>query len=102
MGTEIYSENRSSCSDMVFVMKNPNTAQYWHWREDLEKFDINIHVQFKLEDQHKNTDFLSRLECGQCDINHEDPKLKSNVKHYKEEENLRALKHAKIIFAVTK
>ena len=69
--------------------KNPNTAQYWHWREDLEKFDINI--QFRLGDKHKNADFLSRLECGQCDINHEDPKLKSNVKHYKEEANLRAI-----------
>ena len=39
----------------------------------------------------QNADFLSRLECGQCDINHEDPKLKSNVKHYKEEANLRAI-----------
>ena len=35
--------------------KNPNTAQYWHWREDLEKFDINI--QFRLGDKHKNADF---------------------------------------------
>ena len=26
--------------------KNPNTAQYWHWREDLENFDMEI--QYRL------------------------------------------------------
>ena len=64
-------------------------AQYWHCREYLDKFDIKI--QFRFGNEHKNENFLSKLEGGQCDLYHEDPKLKSNVKNYKEEANLRAI-----------
>ena len=31
------------------------------------------------------------MECGQCDITHEDPQIKSNVEQYKDEVNLRSV-----------
>jgi len=65
--------------------KNPNTSQYCRWRADLETFDMV--VQHRAGEQHKNADFLSRIDCEQCEISHPDPKKRRNVKIYQNNSN---------------
>jgi len=57
----------------------PSTSQYCKWRAEIEQFDFSIeHRQGK---SHINADFLSRLDdCGQCQLKHEEPQKKRNVK----------------------
>ena len=52
--------------------KTPNTSQYMHWKLDLEEYDFKI--EHRNGKNHVNADFLSRLKCEQCELNHEDPK----------------------------
>ena len=65
---------------------NPNTSQYCRWRADLEPFDMT--AQHRPGKNHTNADFLSRIDCEQCEVNHSNPKQKTNVKVYeKDKEN---------------
>lgn len=59
--------------------RRPNTSQYCSWKAELETYDFEIkHREGRL---HTNADALSRFPpCQQCDILHEDPKKKRNVK----------------------
>lgn len=66
--------------------KKPNTTQFCNWISELEIYDFEI--QHRAGEKHSNADFMSRLEeCGQCELLHQDPKPKRNVKllEYKEE-----------------
>ena len=56
-----------------------NTSQYFNWKNELSLFDFE--VVHRPGDKHVNADFLSRNpECEQCDVLHENPKRKRNVK----------------------
>ena len=70
--------------------RNPNTSQYCQWRTDLEPFDMN--VQHRLGKKHTNADFLSRLDCEQCEVIHANPKRKSKVKVYENQSENKALR----------
>lgn len=60
--------------------KEPNTSQYSHWRQDLSDFDFDI--TYRPGTEHSNADYLSRLQCQQCQLNHKNPKLKRNYRTY--------------------
>jgi len=60
--------------------RNPNTSQYCRWRTDLEPFQMT--VEHRSGKSHTNADFLSRMNCEQCEIQHACPKPKTNVKIY--------------------
>ena len=63
----------------IFNWKKPNTSTFCLWKADLEIFDFEI--QHRPGDKHVNADALSRLAaCGQCELQHSDPKKKRNVK----------------------
>jgi transposase InsO family protein len=59
--------------------KKPNTSQYCTWIAELECYDMEIiHRPGKL---HTNADALSRIpQCQQCEINHQEPMSRRNVK----------------------
>jgi hypothetical protein len=62
----------------------PTTSQYCSWISELCEYDIKI--EHRPGQQHANADALSRLpECQQCELHHEDPKKKRNVKHLNEQ-----------------
>ena len=50
----------------------------------LENFDME--VEHRAGEKHINADFLSRSKFQQCQLNHEDPKLKRNVKQFEPDE----------------
>jgi len=58
----------------------PNTSQYCSWVAELEIYDFSI--EHRAGERHTNADFLSRPfeQCQQCELNHENPKPKRNVK----------------------
>jgi hypothetical protein len=59
--------------------RKPNTSQYCSWIAELENYDFDI--EFRKGEQHINADALSRYpQCHQCDLRHDDPKLKRNIK----------------------
>ena len=59
--------------------KKPNTSQYCLWKSELEAFDFSIVHRKGVH--HGNADALSRYPpCGQCQLNHESPMRKRNVK----------------------
>ena len=59
--------------------KKPSTSQYCLWKAELECFSFE--VQHRKGVNHTNADVLSRLiECEQCEIKHEFPKKRRNVK----------------------
>ena len=59
--------------------ERPNTSQYCLWKAELQHFDME--VEFRKGKENINADFVSRLQkCEQCDINHNDPRKKRNVK----------------------
>lgn len=61
--------------------EKPNTNQYCAWIAELETYDFCI--EHRAGEKHKNADFLSRpppIPCQQCDILHEKPLPKRNVK----------------------
>ena len=60
--------------------RKPNTSQYCLWKAELELYDMV--VEHRPGEKHGNADALSRLpSCEQCEIKHEEPKKKRNVKH---------------------
>ena len=67
---------------LVWMMqwKKPNTSQYCSWIAELEIYDFDI--EHRAGELHTNADFLSRLpQCEQCELPHNDPKRKRNVKN---------------------
>ena len=65
---------------------NPNTSQYCRWRQELEIFDMD--VQYRKGEEHLNADALSRWpHCEQCEVNHKDPRRKTNVKNLENEQD---------------
>jgi len=66
---------------------SPNTSQYCSWIAELEIYDFEI--QHRSGEKHTNADFFSRPfeACQQCELKHEDPKRKRNVKVYALSEN---------------
>jgi len=59
--------------------KKPNTSQYCSWIAELECYDFDI--EHRAGRNHGNADALSRLPgCEQCELKHEDPKRRRNVK----------------------
>ena len=63
----------------MLTWTNPSTTQYSKWIEELQDYEFLI--QHRPGKQHSNADALSRLkECQQCEIPHEDPKRKRNVR----------------------
>ena len=66
--------------------KTPNTSQYCRWRQELEIFDMD--VRYRKGEEHLNADALSRWpHCEQCEVNHKDPKRKTNVKNLENEQD---------------
>jgi hypothetical protein len=59
--------------------KKPSTSQYCSWIAELENYNFDIiHRPGK---EHLNADALSRLpDCEQCELKHDDPKRRRNVK----------------------
>lgn len=63
----------------LLAWNKPNTSQYCTWIAELEIFDFDIH--HRPGAAHANADFLSRTNpCQQCDLTHENPMKKRNVK----------------------
>ena len=59
--------------------QNPNTSQYCLWKAELQHYDMQ--VEYRKGKENVNADFVSRLKnCEQCEVKHEDPKKKRNVK----------------------
>ncbi len=57
----------------------PTTSQYCTWKAELEEYDFI--VQHRAGDKHTNADAMSRRpNCEQCEIFHEEPKKRRNVK----------------------
>ena len=71
----------------------PNTSQYCSWKGELEGYDFS--VEHRPGTLHKNADALSRRPCGQCELEHNMPCPKRNVKCYNEELNNIHQKHMK-------
>lgn len=65
----------------------PNSSQYCSWIAELEQYDFEIVHRAGVK--HGNADGLSRGQCGQCEIEHEEPLRKRNYKT--SEENIRSL-----------
>ena len=65
--------------------QSPNTSQYARWKADLEIFG-NFEVIHRKGEDHKNADFLSRPQCEQCSLLHDDPKRRRNVKLFQEDD----------------
>jgi hypothetical protein len=64
--------------------RNPNTSQYCKWKQELEVFDMM--VQYRKGEEHGNADALSRWpDCQQCELKHQFPKQKRNVKVFHDE-----------------
>lgn len=55
-----------------------NTSQFCTWKAELAEFDFII--EHRPGQKHTNADALSRRPCGQCELDHVDPKPKRNVK----------------------
>ena len=72
---------RTDHKSLTWMMnwRKPNTSQYCSWIAELEIYDFEIqHRPGKL---HANADGLSReMLCEQCEIEHENPKKKRNIK----------------------
>lgn len=68
---------------------NPNTSQYCRWQNSLQLFDMEI--EYRKGKEHTNADFMSRIPCEQCEIKHDDPKKKRNVKIINEETTIRKM-----------
>ena len=65
---------------------NPNTSQYCKWKQELEVFDMD--VQYRKGKEHGNADALSRWPgCEQCELQHEFPQKKRNVKLFNNEDS---------------
>jgi hypothetical protein len=59
--------------------KKPSTSQYCSWIAELEIYEMD--VQHRPGKLHANADALSRLpQCQQCELKHDDPKEKRQVK----------------------
>jgi len=71
----------------------PNTSQYCQWIAELESFDFEI--QHRPGTQHINADFLSRplSNCMQCQLAHQNPQPKRNVKIYQINESPSRRRH---------
>ena len=67
----------------------PNSSQYCSWIAELEIY--NFTIEHRKGSEHINADALSRLpQCGQCEIQHDNPCKKRNTKLL-QEENIRNL-----------
>ena len=72
---------RTDHKSLMWLMswRNPSTAQYWSWIEELMEFDFE--VQHRPGSKHTNADALSRLPaCQQCEVLHSDPRGKRGNK----------------------
>ena len=71
---------RTDHKSITWMLKaDMNTSQYFNWKHELSLFDFD--VIHRPGTQHVNADFLSRSpECEQCNVYHEFPKKKRNVK----------------------
>ena len=60
-------------------LESPNTSHYCSWVAELSMYDFEI--QYRPGKFHENADGLSRIaQCGQCELIHENPKGKRNIK----------------------
>lgn len=64
---------------------NPNTSQYASWKAELDEYDFQ--VEHRPGKTHINADSLSRRPCGQCELKHENPRRKRNVKTFEEHQD---------------
>ena len=89
----VRTDHRALC--WMLNWKNPNTSQYCRWKEELEIYDME--VQFRSGKDHTNADFMSRLPaCGQCELRHNDPKKKRNVKELDKQDELHCRRMVKL------
>ena len=58
--------------------KNPNKSQYFTWITELEVYDFII--EHRYGQFHKNADYMSKPNCEQWEVAHDDPKKRRNVK----------------------
>lgn len=73
----IRTDHRALC--WMLNWKRPSTSQYCSWIAELENYDFEIH--YRPGKEHINADALSRLpSCEQCELKHEEPKRRRNVK----------------------
>ena len=76
---------RTDHKALTWLLKweNPSTSQYCRWKTDLEAFTFD--VEYREGSKHINADFLSRPPCGQCELIHENPRKRRNVKCFYED-----------------
>ena len=71
--------DHKSITWMMNDSKSINTSQYFNWKNELSLY--NFDIEHRPGDKHCNADFLSREpKCEQCDVTHQFPKKKRNVK----------------------
>lgn len=59
--------------------RKTNTLQYCSWMTEFE--DYNFDIYYRKGEQHIDADAFSRFpQCRQCELRHDDPKLKRNIK----------------------
>ena len=79
MGQHFTLRTDHKCLQWLLNWKRPSTSQYCLWKSELEAFEFTI--EHRKGQQHGNADALSRLApCGQCEMKHENPLAKRNVK----------------------
>ena len=75
--------------------EKPTTSQYCSWIAELEIY--NFTIKHRAGVKHQNADFLSRP-CMQCELMHEDPKPKRNVKVFQISESFTESNSARLTF----
>jgi len=81
LGTNFIIRTDHKALQWMMNWERPNTNQYCSWIAELEVYDFTI--EHRKGSQHKNADFLSRPPpnpCKQCEILHDNPKEKRNIK----------------------
>ncbi len=79
--------------------QNPNTSQYCLWKAELQHYDMQ--VEYRKGKDNINADFVSRLKnCEQCEVKHEDPKKKRNVKILQIYENVVKSKTSDVVSSI--
>ena len=80
LGTKFIIRTDHRALKWLLNWNSPNTSQYCSWIAELEIYDFII--EHRQGTKHINADFLSRPseQCKQCEISHDDPKPKRNVK----------------------
>jgi hypothetical protein len=79
LGTEFIIRTDHKALIWMLNWNKPNSSQYCRWIAELELF--NFTIEYRPGINHGNADAMSRnIGCEQCDLIHEYPKKRRNVK----------------------